>query len=281
MSGRLQPADSPGCLVTLAPGQKLGLGGLVKGWGVDQVVARFRARGLTDFCVQAGGDLSPKGWRSSWRCGHLQASTAGLAPEGLEDEMNETNPSVDWFFRKATAWQAEYAKLRSILLSCPVTEELKWGVPAYQHDGKNIVLMHGFKDYCAVLFPKGALLKDPAGVLIQQTKNVQSARQLRFTSVAQITKLAPTLKRYVKEAIALEQAGAKVQFKAPEEFDVPAEFQERLDDNPPLSAAFEALTPGRQRGYLLYFSQAKQSKTRAARVEKAIPQIFAGKGRDD
>lgn len=195
--------------------------------------------------------------------------------------MSKHNPSVDWFFDKATPWQAEYSKLRTILLSCPVEEALKWGVPAYLHDGKNVALVHGFKDYCAVLFPKGVLLEDPKGVLIQQTPNVQSARQVRFTSVAQITKLAPTLKAFVKQAIALEQSGAKVKLKKVEEYEVPAELQQRLDDDAALNDAFEALTPGRQRGYLYFIAQAKQSKTRAARVEKSIPRIMAGKGFDD
>lgn len=195
--------------------------------------------------------------------------------------MSTPNPKVDWFFEKATPWQAEYAKLRSILLSCPVEEALKWGVPAYLHGEKNIVLIHGFKDYCAVLFTKGVLLKDPKGVLIQQTPNVQSARQVRFTSVAQVTKLAPTLKAFVKQAIALEQSGVKVKLKKVEEYDVPTELQERLDDDAALNDAFEALTPGRQRGYLYFIGQAKQSKTRAARVEKSIPRIMDGKGFDD
>lgn len=195
--------------------------------------------------------------------------------------MSAPNPKVDWFFAKATPWKAEYAKLRTILLSCPLEEALKWGVPAYLHAGKNIVLVHGFKDYCAVLFTKGVLLSDPKGVLIQQTPNVQSARQVRFTSVAQIVKLAPTLKAFVKQAIALEQSGAKVKLRKVEEYDVPAELQARLDDDAALNDAFEALTPGRQRGYLYFIGQAKQSKTRAARVEKSIPRIMAGKGFDD
>ena len=195
--------------------------------------------------------------------------------------MGRRNPDVDWFFEKATPWQAEYAKLRTILLSCPVEEALKWGVPAYLHEGKNIALVHGFKDFCAVLFPRGGLLADPKGVLIQQTPNVQSARQVRFTSVSQSAKLAPTLKAFVKQAIALEQAGVKVKLKKVEEDDVPAELQTRLEDDAALNDAFEALTPGRQRGYVYFIGQAKQSKTRAARVEKAIPRIMDGKGFDD
>ena len=160
-------------------------------------------------------------------------------------------------------------------------EALKWGVPAYQHRGKNVVLMHGFKEYCAVLFPKGALLRDSKRVLIQQTANVQSARQVRFKTVAEIVKLAPTLEAYVKEAIALEASGAKVKFKRIEEYEVPTEFQARLDDDSKLEEAFEALTPGRRRGYLFFFAQAKQSKTRVARVAKCVPRILAGKGLDD
>jgi uncharacterized protein YdeI (YjbR/CyaY-like superfamily) len=195
--------------------------------------------------------------------------------------MGRRNPDVDWFFEKATPWQAEYAKLRTILLSCPVEEALKWGVPAYLHEGKNIALVHGFKDFCAVLFPRGVLLADPKGVLIQQTPNVQSARQVRFTSVAQAAKSAPTLKAFVKQAIALEQAGVKVKLKKVEEDDVPAELQTRLENDAALNDAFEALTPGRQRGYVYFIGQAKQSKTRAARVEKAIPRIMDGKGFDD
>jgi uncharacterized protein YdeI (YjbR/CyaY-like superfamily) len=195
--------------------------------------------------------------------------------------MRTPNPAVDWFFDTSSPWQAEYTKLRSILRSCPVEEALKWGVPAYLHGGKNIVLMHGFKDYCALLYPKGVLLKDPQGVLIQQTPNVQSARQVRFTSVAQIVKLAPTLKAFVTQAIALERAGVKVKRKKVDEYDRPPELQARLDDDAALNAAFEALTPGRQRGYLYFIGQAKQSKTRAARVEKSVSRIMKGKGFDD
>lgn len=192
-----------------------------------------------------------------------------------------TNPRVEFFFKKPSPWQAHYRKLREILLSCPVTEELKWGVPAYQADGKNVALVHGFKAYCAVLFPRGALLKDAKRVLVQQTAHVRAARQLRFTTVAEIERLAPTLKAYVKEAIALEKAGAKVVFKKTSDFAMPVEFQAKLDGAPKLKAAFERLTPGRQRAYLLYISQAKQAKTREARVAKVAPRILAGKGLDD
>jgi uncharacterized protein YdeI (YjbR/CyaY-like superfamily) len=192
-----------------------------------------------------------------------------------------TNPKVDWFFDKATQWQAEYVKLRTIILDCGVTEELKWGVPCYTFQDANIVLMHGFKEYCAILFMKGALMKDTKGILVQQTENVQSSRQIRFTSLKEITALEPTIKAYIHEAIAIEKAGLKVEFKKTKEFNMPDEFLNKLEEVPGLQDAFEALTPGRQRGYLLYFSQAKQSKTRIARIEKYIPHILSKKGLDD
>ena len=192
-----------------------------------------------------------------------------------------TNPKVDWFFNKDTPWQEEYEKLRMIALDCGLTEELKWGCPCYTFNKQNIVLIHGFKEYCACLFFKGALLNDANGILIQQTKDVQSARQVRFSSAVQIAELGPILKAYIQEAIEVEKAGLKVELKKTEDYDVPAEFQSKLDRIPALKAAFEALTPGRQRGYLYYFSQPKQSKTREARDEKYIPQILDGKGVDD
>jgi len=191
------------------------------------------------------------------------------------------NPKVDFFFNKAKQWQEEYEQLRRIALSCGLTEELKWGCPCYVHQNGNIVLIHGFKEYCAYLFFKGALLSDPNGILIQQTKNVQSPRQVRFTNVEEIRNLEPALKAYIQEAIEVEKAGLKVEPKKTEDFDVPGEFQYKLDRIPALKTAFEALTPGRQRGYLYYFSQPKQSKTREARVEKYIPKILDGKGWDD
>jgi uncharacterized protein YdeI (YjbR/CyaY-like superfamily) len=192
-----------------------------------------------------------------------------------------TNPKVDWFFDKDTQWQKEYEKLRKIILSCGLTEELKWGCPCYAFDDSNIVLIHGFKEYCAILFFKGALLADPDGILVQQTENVQSARQVRFTSVQQIAQMERTVKAYVYEAIEVERAGLQVKYKKTEDFKVPEEFQTKLDKIPGLKTAFDALTPGRQRAYIFYFSQAKQSKTRAARVEKYLKQILAGKGLDD
>ena len=195
--------------------------------------------------------------------------------------MSKMNPKVDFFFRKGKPWHAEYEELREVCLECELTEELKWGCPCYTFEERNIVLIHGFKEYCALLFFKGALLKDPKGILIQQTKNVQAARQIRFTSVREIVKLKPTVKTYINEAIEAEKAGLKVKLKKSSEFKVPEEFQKKLDEDPAVKKAFKALTPGRQRGYVLYFSAPKQSKTREARVEKSIPQILKGKGLND
>ncbi|MBS1779923.1 MAG: YdeI/OmpD-associated family protein [Bacteroidetes bacterium] len=191
------------------------------------------------------------------------------------------NPKVDFFFEKESAWQKEYEKLRKIVLDCGLNEELKWGQPCYTFEGKNVVLIHGFKEYCALLFMKGALLVDPNGILIQQTENVQSARQIRFTGVKEIVKLAPAIKSYIYQAIEVERAGLKVKMKQPAEFAMAEEFAQKLKKTPALKKAFEALTPGRQRAYLLHFSTPKQSKTREARIEKAIPQIMDGKGLND
>ena len=196
------------------------------------------------------------------------------------------NPKVDFYFRKANKWQEELEQLRMIVLDCGLTEELKWGVPCYTLPAasahkSNIILIHDFKDYCALLFFKGALLNDPDGILIQQTKNVQAARQIRFTGLRQIVKMTPVLKTYIHEAVEVEKAGLKVVLKKTTEYAVSEEFQNKLNKSPALQKAFNAFTPGRQRAYLFYFSQAKQSKTREARVEKYIPQILAGKGLDD
>jgi uncharacterized protein YdeI (YjbR/CyaY-like superfamily) len=191
------------------------------------------------------------------------------------------NPKVDFFFNKAKKWQEEFQKLRMIILDCGLTEELKWGQPCYQFSKKNIVLIHGFKEYCALLFFKGALLKDKKNILIQQTENVQAARQVRFTSVQEISKLEKILKTYVYEAIEVEEAGLKVNFKKTKDFKIPQEFQNKLDKSRALKTAFDKLTPGRQRAYIFYFSSAKQSKTREARVEKYVKQIRKGKGLDD
>jgi uncharacterized protein YdeI (YjbR/CyaY-like superfamily) len=191
------------------------------------------------------------------------------------------NPRIDFFFSKAKKWREEFEKLRTIILDCGLTEELKWGKPCYTFQNSNVVLIHGFKEYCAILFIKGALLKDAKGILIQQTENVQAGRQIRFTHVREIVKLEPILKAYLKEAIAVEKAGLEVTYKKTSEFKIPEEFQKKLNEIPALKTAFEALTPGRQRGYLLYFSAPKQSKTRETRVEKCMDLIFDGMGLND
>ncbi|MFN2578349.1 MAG: YdeI family protein [Pyrinomonadaceae bacterium] len=191
------------------------------------------------------------------------------------------NPKVDFYFNKATKWQEEFEKLRKIVLDCGLTEELKWGCPCYTHEKRNIVLIHGFKKYCALLFFKGALLNDAKRILIQQTENVQAARQVRFTSVREIVKAESILKAYIYEAIEVEKAGLKVNLKKTGEFNIPAALQNKFDEIPALKTAFKALSPGRQRAYILHFSGAKQAKTRASRVEKCVPQILNGKGLDD
>lgn len=191
------------------------------------------------------------------------------------------NPKVDWYFTKNKNWQEEIEALRAITLGSGLEEELKWGCPCYTLEGSNIVLIHVFKEYCALLFFKGALLKDPNGVLIQQTVNVQAARQMRFTSLEEIVKRKAIIKAYIKEAIKVERSGEKVPMKKTQEFAMPEEFKTQLDKNAALKKAFHALTPGRQRGYLLHFSSAKQAKTREARIEKCMPQIMNGKGLDD
>lgn len=191
------------------------------------------------------------------------------------------NPKVDAVIERADTWQAEYRKLRAIALDCELTEELKWGWPCYALGKANVVLIHGFKDYCAYLFFKGALMQDPANILIQQTDNVQAGRQVRFTGLDQISGMENMLKAYIQDAIEVEKAGLKVEFKKATEFAMPDEFRDKLADMPALKTAFEALTPGRQKAYLLYFSQAKQSKTRVARIEKYVQPILNGKGLDD
>jgi uncharacterized protein YdeI (YjbR/CyaY-like superfamily) len=191
------------------------------------------------------------------------------------------NPLVSKVHAKEKHWSAEYAALRRLCLASGLNEELKWGQACYDLDGGKVVLIHGFKDYCALLFMKGALLKDPKGILIQQTKNVQAARQIRFASLADLNKQKAAIKSYINEAIAVEKSGAKVVMKTVAQLDSPREFQERLDDDPNLAEAFHALTPGRQKGYLLHFAGAKQSATRAARVDKHVPRILKGLGLDD
>ena len=197
--------------------------------------------------------------------------------------MTKTNPKVDAILSKEKNWKEEFEKLRAIFLASGLTEELKWGTPCYTFEKRNVVLMHGFKEYCALLFFKGALLKDPNGILIKQTENVQSARHIRFTSAREIVKMKPILKAYVNEAIEVEKAGLKVNYKKTKDFKIPEEFQKKLSakGGPALKKAFAALTPGRQRAYIFYFSAPKLSKTREARVEKSIPLILNGKGLED
>ena len=193
----------------------------------------------------------------------------------------EYNPKVDEFIQNTKKWQEEFKKLRAIVLDSTLTEEFKWKVPCYTYEGSNVVLIHGFKEYCALLFIKGSLLHDPSGVLIQQTANVQAGRQVRFTNVDEISALEPVIKSYIGEAIEIEKSGAAVDYKKNTDFDIPEELQAKFDEIPPLKAAFDTLTPGRQRAYILHFAQPKQTKTREARVEKYLQQILDGKGLND
>ncbi|MFS3934583.1 uncharacterized protein YdeI (YjbR/CyaY-like superfamily) [Bacillus sp. SJZ110] len=194
---------------------------------------------------------------------------------------SRTNPKVDEFLSEAKKWKEEFEKLRTIILDCELTEDFKWMHPCYTYNNKNVVLIHGFKEYCALLFHKGALLQDAHGILIQQTENVQAARQIRFTNVQEINELENILKAYIHEAIEVEKAGLKVEVNKNIELNIPEELQKKFDEIPALKTAFEALTPGRQRAYTLYFSQAKQSKTRESRVEKYVQKILDGKGLKD
>lgn len=195
--------------------------------------------------------------------------------------MNRMNPKVDKYLSKAKKWQEEFEKLRMIILDCQLTEELKWGKPCYTLQSSNIVIIQGFKEYCALMFFKGVLLKDANGILIKIGENTQAARQIRFTNVREIVRMAPILKAYIHEAIEVEKAGLKVNYKRTSEFIIPEEFQNKLDEIPALKTAFDALTPGRQRAYIFYFSQPKQYKTRESRVEKCMQQILNGKGLND
>jgi uncharacterized protein YdeI (YjbR/CyaY-like superfamily) len=194
---------------------------------------------------------------------------------------NIMNPKVDVFLSKAQKWQEEFENLRTIVLDCGLTEDFKWMHPCYTFQNRNIVIIHGFKEYCALLFIQGALLHDTHGILIQQTENVQAGRQIRFTNVQEIVEMEPILKAYIYEAIKVEKAGLKVELKKISEYSIPEEFQHKLDEIPALKTAFDALTPGRQRAYIFYFSQPKQSKTRESRVEKCMQQILNGKGLND
>lgn len=191
------------------------------------------------------------------------------------------NPEVDWFFNKPSKWQEEYSELRTLVLECDLAEELKWGCPCYTNKKSNIVLIHGFKDYCALLFMQGAMLKDPKKILVQQTKNVQSARQIRFKSLNDILMNSNAIKSYINEAIACDNAGVKFERKKTNEYEIHPEFKNVLENIPEVEKAFKSLTPGRQRAYLLYFSAPKQVATVEARIEKSIPKILEGKGLDD
>jgi uncharacterized protein YdeI (YjbR/CyaY-like superfamily) len=191
------------------------------------------------------------------------------------------NPAVDTLLEKTKNWREEFETLRAIILDCKLNEDVKWGQPCYTLDDRNIVLMHGFKAYCALLFFKGALMKDPKGILVAQSENTQSTRQIRFTSTQDIVKLKTVLKSYIREAIEVEKSGAKVELKKTEEFPMPDEFKSKLKQMPSLKKAFEALTPGRQRAYLLHFAGAKQAKTRESRIEKCVQPILDGKGLND
>jgi uncharacterized protein YdeI (YjbR/CyaY-like superfamily) len=188
---------------------------------------------------------------------------------------------VDTFLSKAEKWREEFRKLRTIILDCGLTENFKWGNPCYTLQDRNVVLIHGFKEYCAILFFKGALLRDAQGILVRQTENVQASRQIRFTNIREICDMEDTLKAYINEAIEIERSGQEVDFKKSTEYAIPEEFQKKLNGDPALKAAFEALTPGRQRAYILYFSEPKQSKTRESRIEKYTQQILGGKGLND
>ncbi len=201
--------------------------------------------------------------------------------EGVSAMTNSASRKVDGFFKKEKKWKNEFEKLRQIVLSCGLTEDFKWMHPCYTLDGKNIVLIHGFKEYCALLFHKGVLLKDPNNILIQQTENTQSARQIRFTNVQEIIDMESILKNYIHNAVEVEKAGLEVEFKETSAYTVPEELQAKFDEMPTLKTAFESLTPGRQRAYLFYFSGAKQSKTRSSRVEKYMQKILDGKGLKD
>jgi uncharacterized protein YdeI (YjbR/CyaY-like superfamily) len=194
---------------------------------------------------------------------------------------SKMNPKVDFYFRKAKKWQSEIEKLRLIVLDCQLSEELKWGCPCYTFQNNNIVLIHVFKEYCALLFFKGVLLHDTNGILIRQTENVQAARQIRFSNIREIDQLAPTLKTYIHEAIEVEKTDLKVELKKTSEYNIPEEFKNKLNEIPDLKKAFESLTPGRQRAYIFYFSQPKQPKTRESRIEKCMQQILNGKGLND
>ncbi len=211
----------------------------------------------------------------------MQKCNSMTSQKGLCNPMNGMNPKVDALLSRTTKWREEFGRLREIVLECGLTEELKWGVPCYTLQKSNIVLIHGFKEYCALLFFKGALLKDPEGILIRQTENVQAARQIRFASAQEIVGMESILRTYIQQAIEVEKSGKEVKFKETSEYKIPKEFQNKLDEMPALKTAFEALTPGRQRAYISYFAAPKLSKTRESRVEKYVRQILKGRGLND
>lgn len=215
---------------------------------------------------------------------HEEGRKEGSGEEGsppIKARLKTMNPKVNWFFDKDTPWKESYEKLRQIALGCGLTEELKWGHPCYTVNGSNVVLIQGFKEYCALYFLRGVLLEDDAGILIQQTKNMQGARQIRFRGLHEVVKLEPVLKTYIRRAVENEKAGLKVALKKTSEFEVPEEFAARLKASPALKKAFAKLTPGRQRGYLLHFASAKQSKTRIARIDANVDRIMEGLGLQD
>lgn len=211
----------------------------------------------------------------------MSVSKSRCEKEVFEMANGIMNPGVDFYFNKEQKWQKEIEKLRTIVLDCPLTEELKWGVPCYTLEKSNVVMIHVFKEYCALLFVKGALLRDTHSLLIQQTENVQAARQIRFTNIAEITDNEEIIKEYINQAIEIEKSGLAVPLKKNTDFTIPEELQKKFDEIPALQTAFKALTPGRQRAYILHFSSPKQSKTREARIEKSVQQILDGKGLDD
>jgi uncharacterized protein YdeI (YjbR/CyaY-like superfamily) len=214
---------------------------------------------------------------------YIQGKPKGnrIIREGVLMTNSKKNRKVDGFLKKTKKWKEEFEALRNIVLDCDLDEDIKWMHPCYMYDNKNIVLIHGFKEYCALLFHKGALLKDPHRILIQQTENVQAARQIRFTTIQEIVEMEPIIKDYIYEAIEIEKAGLEVNFKKHTEYVIPEELQAKLDEDPALKTAFEGLTPGRQRAYIFHFSQPKQSKTRVSRIEKCMPKILNGKGLND
>jgi uncharacterized protein YdeI (YjbR/CyaY-like superfamily) len=248
-------------------------------WLVVGFPLRFSRAFTTIKQLQNGGFHECQEDDQERRCRRRRGPDRRADQEGAG--MSEKNPAVDAFLARQKKWRDEFENLRRIALECQLTEEVKWMHPCYTLGGKNVVLMHGFKEYCAFLFFKGVLLKDPAGILIQQTENVQAGRQVRFTNIDQIVELEPVLKAYIQEAIEVERAGLKVELKTTGDFEVAEEFQRKLDEITGLKEAFEALTPGRQRAYLSYFSQAKQARTREARVDKYIQHILDGKGMND